>query len=150
VSSEHRQRERDLFELFSPGSQRSVHHAGPPGSGEWTSPTQEWIIRHARRFGVIEVGCADSQGSEAGTWGRNLTTSTIQEDAVTPSEHNRPTDRTREAERDDAKTTSHADREPTEEEAKLAERTPLDPKVSEHEKEMAERGANQKGEGRLP
>ena len=69
---------------------------------------------------------------------------------MTPSEPTRPTDRTREAEREEAKTTSHADREPTEEEAKIAEGTTLDPKVSEHEKEMAERGANQKGEGRLP
>jgi hypothetical protein len=67
-----------------------------------------------------------------------------------PSERTRTTDRTREAEHEEARTPAHADREPTEEEAKLAESTPLDPKVSEHEKEMAERGARQKGEGRLP
>ena len=35
---------------------------------------------------------------------------------------------------------------------RLPKRTsnPLDPGVADHEKEMAERGANQQGEGRLP
>ena len=69
---------------------------------------------------------------------------------MTPSEHTRPSDATREAEREDATTKSHADREPTADEEKLAEGTKPDPAVAEHYEEMAERGANQKGEGRLP
>jgi hypothetical protein len=69
---------------------------------------------------------------------------------VAPSEHTRPNDRTRAAEEVEARTPSHADREPTEDEEKLAERTELDPEVAEHYEEMAERGAHQKGEGRLP
>jgi hypothetical protein len=62
----------------------------------------------------------------------------------------RPSDRTRDAERDDAQTKPHADREPTPEEAKLAEKNKLDPNAAEHYEEMAERGADQKGEGRIP
>ena len=69
---------------------------------------------------------------------------------MTPSEHTRPSDKTREAEREEATTKAHADREPTKDEEKRAEGIELDPKTIEHEKEMAERGANQKGEGRLP
>jgi hypothetical protein len=69
---------------------------------------------------------------------------------VTPSEHTKPSDATREAEREDAETKAHADREPTPDEEKLAEGTKADPEVAEHYEEMAERGANQKGEGRLP
>jgi hypothetical protein len=41
------------------------------------------------------------------------------------------------------------DREPTPDEEAVAETLELDPEVVEHEKEMAERGANQKGEGRI-
>jgi hypothetical protein len=69
---------------------------------------------------------------------------------VTPSEHTRPSDATHEAEREDAATKSHADREPTKDEEQRAESTKPDPAVAEHYEEMAERGANQKGEGRLP
>ena len=69
---------------------------------------------------------------------------------MTPSDHTRPTDNTREAEREEARTPAQADREPTKEEEERAERLKSDPKVSEHYEEMAERGANQKGEGRLP
>jgi hypothetical protein len=74
-----------------------------------------------------------------------------EEDAMTtPDDHTRPSDRTRATEAEDAGTPARADREPTPEEAKIADGLELDPEVSEHEKEMAERGANQKGEGRLP
>jgi hypothetical protein len=66
------------------------------------------------------------------------------------SDSTRPSDRTRETEREDAQTKAHADREPTPEEAKLAEGQTLDPDVAEHYEEMAEKGANEKGEGRLP
>jgi hypothetical protein len=62
----------------------------------------------------------------------------------------RPTSETRAAERREAKTTGHADREPTPEEERRAEELELDPEVAEHETEMAERGAHQKGEGRIP
>jgi hypothetical protein len=62
----------------------------------------------------------------------------------------RPDAETRAAERDDATQTAGADREATEEEASRADSHTLDPEVSEHEREMAERGADQKGEGRLP
>ena len=62
----------------------------------------------------------------------------------------RPTAETRAVEREDAQTTAHADRKPTPEEERRAEELSLDPEVAEHEQEMAERGANQKGEGRIP
>jgi len=61
----------------------------------------------------------------------------------------RPTPKTRAAERVDAQTTAHADRASTPEEARRAEELEPDPEVAEHEQEMAERGANQKGEGRI-
>jgi hypothetical protein len=62
----------------------------------------------------------------------------------------RPSGETREAEAREAKTPAQADREPTPEESALADEHELDPEVAEHAQEMAERGANQKGEGRLP
>jgi hypothetical protein len=68
-----------------------------------------------------------------------------------PADATRPNDRTRETEREDARTQAGADREPTSDEEKAAESAgELDPKVAEHYEEMAERGANQQGEGRLP
>jgi hypothetical protein len=67
-----------------------------------------------------------------------------------PDEPTRPNRETRAAERDEAQTTAHADREPTPEEEERAEELTLDPEVVEHEQEMAERGVNQKGEGRIP
>jgi hypothetical protein len=66
------------------------------------------------------------------------------------NETTRPSSETREAERAEASTPAHADREATPEEAELADRNELDPEVVEHEREMAERGSNQKGEGRVP
>jgi hypothetical protein len=62
----------------------------------------------------------------------------------------RPNDETRATEREDAERTAGADRAPTPDEEAEAESRSLDPDVAEHEREMAERGANQKGEGRLP
>ena len=58
-------------------------------------------------------------------------------------------DKTHEADQRDAQVKAHADRPPTEEEARLADQHELDDKTREHEQEMAERGANQKGEGRI-
>ena len=62
----------------------------------------------------------------------------------------RPSAETRAAEREEAQTSAQADREPTHEEERRAEELELDPDVVEHEKEMAERGAKQTGEGRIP
>lgn len=62
----------------------------------------------------------------------------------------RPNRETRDAERADADVTAQADRPPTAEEERLAEEQVLDPDVAEHEREMAERGAKQEGEGRIP
>ncbi len=62
----------------------------------------------------------------------------------------RPTSETRDAERQEATVPGRADREPTDEEAALADEHELDPDVAEHEREMAERGASQRGEGRIP
>jgi hypothetical protein len=62
----------------------------------------------------------------------------------------RPTPTTRAAERAEAEAHAQPDRMPTPAEEEKAEENTLDPEVSEHEREMLERGANQKGEGRLP
>jgi hypothetical protein len=63
----------------------------------------------------------------------------------------RPSDKTRAAEASDAKQKAEPDDMPTKEEEAAAERAgDVDPEVAEHYKEMAERGADQKGEGRLP
>jgi hypothetical protein len=62
----------------------------------------------------------------------------------------RPSDETRATERDDAQRSAGAARKPSQDEEKRAEQHDLDPDVAEHEREMAERGAEQKGEGRLP
>jgi hypothetical protein len=65
-------------------------------------------------------------------------------------ERTRPDKDTRAAEREDAETKAGADRMPTPEEAAIADDLELDPEVAEHEREMAERGAHQEGEGRVP
>jgi hypothetical protein len=64
-------------------------------------------------------------------------------------EPTRPSPETRAAERDEAQTTAHADRAPTREEERLAETRDVDRNAAEYEKEMNERGAKQKGEGRI-
>lgn len=62
----------------------------------------------------------------------------------------RPDRETRAEERQDAQVAGHADREPTEDEERAAERrSDLDPDVIAHEREMAERGVHQEGEGRI-
>ena len=65
-------------------------------------------------------------------------------------ERTTPNDSTRAAERDEANRQGQADRMPTPEEEAIADDLELDPTVAEHEREMAERGAHQEGEGRLP
>jgi hypothetical protein len=69
---------------------------------------------------------------------------------MSESERTRPTSETRAAERAEAEVHAEADRMPTPEEERLAEEHDPDPEVAEHEREMTERGANQKGEGRVP
>ena len=64
--------------------------------------------------------------------------------------HTRPSPETREAEREEATAAHEADAPPTAEEAARADELELDPEVAEHEREMAERGAHQEGEGRIP
>ncbi len=62
-----------------------------------------------------------------------------------------PSDETRAAEEEEAQQHAGADRLPTEEEARLAEKHgEVDESVTEHEEEMMERGVEQKGEGRIP
>jgi hypothetical protein len=61
-----------------------------------------------------------------------------------------PSPETRAAEREEAGAAHEPDRAPTAEEEQAAARNSLDPETVEHEKEMAERGVNQKGEGRIP
>jgi hypothetical protein len=62
----------------------------------------------------------------------------------------RPDQQTREAERAEAEQHASAGRMPTPEEEAAADHNQPDEEVAEHEREMAERGAHQKGEGRLP
>ena len=65
-------------------------------------------------------------------------------------ERERPSDATRAAERAEAERQAGSDRMPTEDEERAAHDSDIDDDVREHEKEMAERGARQKGEGRIP
>lgn len=66
------------------------------------------------------------------------------------TDRTRPNESTRAAERDDAGTRPGPGREPTEEEQRLAELHKVDSEVAEHAEEMYERGAEQRGEGRIP
>jgi hypothetical protein len=66
------------------------------------------------------------------------------------SDRARPSKETRAAERKDAEATARADRMPTAEEERLADEQELDEDVAEHAEEMYERGAQQRGEGRIP
>ena len=61
-----------------------------------------------------------------------------------------PDAQTRTTEREQADQPAGADRPPTAEEEAAADELELDPSVAQHEKEMAERGKHQQGEGRLP
>ena len=62
----------------------------------------------------------------------------------------RPSRTTRAAERHDAATPAGADRAPTPEEEEAAADRSVDDDVADHYKEMAESGAKQRGEGRVP
>lgn len=58
-------------------------------------------------------------------------------------------DATRAADRADAQAAHEPDRMPTDEESARAEQHELDPNAAAHYEEMAERGAKQRGEGRI-
>jgi hypothetical protein len=62
----------------------------------------------------------------------------------------RPDGETKKTEREDAQVRAGSDRPPTPEEEAVADDLPgIDEDVADNYKEMAERGANQKGEGRI-
>jgi hypothetical protein len=61
----------------------------------------------------------------------------------------RPSDATREEEERDARVKAGSDRMPTADEEALADEIELDPEAPAHYQEMAERGAKQRGEGRI-
>jgi hypothetical protein len=67
-----------------------------------------------------------------------------------PTEPTRPSAETREAEHAEAQAKHESDRAPTPQEEVDAEAQEVDPGVAEREEEMLKRGANQKGEGRIP
>jgi hypothetical protein len=69
---------------------------------------------------------------------------------ATMTDKTNPSSETRAAEREEAGAAHEPDRAPTPEEEQAAEQNSLDPETIEHEKEMAERGVNQQGEGRIP
>jgi len=56
---------------------------------------------------------------------------------------------THKADQHDAEVTAHADRQPTPEEERLAEKNKLDPAEAKKIDEQYKRGANAKGEGRI-
>jgi hypothetical protein len=62
----------------------------------------------------------------------------------------KPSPETRAAEREEASAEHEADRAPTEDESAAAGDRAADPEVAKHYEEMAERGADQQGEGRIP
>jgi hypothetical protein len=64
-------------------------------------------------------------------------------------EHTKPSTETRAAEREEADARHDADRPPTADEDAAAEDLEVDPDAAQHYEEMAERGAKQKGEGRI-
>jgi hypothetical protein len=66
------------------------------------------------------------------------------------ADRTRPSGATREEEAREAHARAGAPQVPTAEEEKAADSNQPDPAVAEHEQEMPERGAHQKGEGRLP
>jgi hypothetical protein len=68
-----------------------------------------------------------------------------------PKERNtRPSRATRAAERREAKSRPEAGPAPTAADEAAADENELDPDVRRHYEEMTERGAQQKGEGRVP
>ncbi len=61
----------------------------------------------------------------------------------------KPSPETRAAEREEANAPHTADRAPTPEEAAIADTLEVDPNAAASIEDMAKRGANQKGEGKI-
>lgn len=68
---------------------------------------------------------------------------------VMAQQHTNPSTTTRDSEAEEARAAHDADRPATSEEEKLADSNKLDPGVAESYEEANERGAAQKGEGRI-
>ena len=66
------------------------------------------------------------------------------------TDHTKPSKDTRQADEASAGTEHKPDRMPTNDEEQATKGLKSDSSTAEHYKEMAERGANQQGEGRLP
>jgi hypothetical protein len=66
------------------------------------------------------------------------------------TDRTKPSSETRAAEREEAAAEHDADRPPTEDEERAVADREADPEVAEHYEEMTERGAKQRGEGRIP
>ena len=66
------------------------------------------------------------------------------------NDHTRPSADTRSAEAAEAAARHEPDRPPTPDEEARADELSVDPGVARNFEEAAERGANQKGEGRIP
>ena len=66
------------------------------------------------------------------------------------TDHTKPSDATRQADEASAATEHESDRMPTNSEVKAADDLKPNPETAKNYKEMAERGAHQKGEGRIP
>jgi hypothetical protein len=65
------------------------------------------------------------------------------------TEHTKPSAETRQADRAAAQAPHDATEAPTPDEEQAAERNTVSPGVEEHYEDMTERGARQKGEGRI-
>lgn len=65
------------------------------------------------------------------------------------TEHTKPNEKTRAADRAALDASHGAETEPTAEEERAAEQNTVSPETPEHYQEMTERGANQEGEGRI-
>jgi hypothetical protein len=65
------------------------------------------------------------------------------------TDHTKPNDATRQSDRDALHAEHTANEVPTPDEEAAAERNTVDPETPEHYQEMTDKGANQKGEGRL-
>lgn len=65
------------------------------------------------------------------------------------TEHTKPNEETRAADRAALDAPHGAETEPTAEEERAAEQNTVSPETPEHYQEMTERGAHQEGEGRI-
>jgi hypothetical protein len=70
--------------------------------------------------------------------------------AMVDRERTRPSSETRDEERREAEAAADGGREPTPDEEEAADRNEPDEEVAEHYEAMTERGAKQRGEGRVP